>query len=162
MAPAGVTPECRAGPHLALVCSGGGHFLQLHLLGEVWADCSRFWVTFSGPDTQSLLEGERVYWAHSPTNRHPGNLLRNLGLAWRVLRRERPSHILSSGAGVGVPFIWMGRLLGIPTIYLEELTRIRTFSLSARLVRPITRHFLVQWPDLLARGGKGRYCGRVL
>jgi beta-1,4-N-acetylglucosaminyltransferase len=151
-----------AGPRLALVCSNGGHFLQLYLLRGFWGDAERFWVTFQGPDTEALLSGERVFWAHHPTNRHLGNLVRNLGLALSLLRHERPTLIVSTGAGVGVPFVWIGRMLGIPTVYIEELTRTRTLSLSGKLVRPITDHFLVQWPELAGRYSRARFEGRVL
>ena len=54
---------------LLLVCSTGGHLLQLVALRESWQDYSRAWVTFDKSDARSLLEGERVYFAHGPTNR---------------------------------------------------------------------------------------------
>ena len=40
---------------------------------------------------------------YGPTNRNIPNLLRNLRLAARVLREERPAAILTTGAGVAVP-----------------------------------------------------------
>ena len=50
----------------------------------------RVWVTFDKSDSRSLLRDERVVHAYGPTNRSIKNLLRNLRLAWRVLRAERP------------------------------------------------------------------------
>src|SRR5690606_102745 len=75
---------------LLLVCSSGGHLLQLWSLQEAWRGFDRVWVTFDKSDARSLLRDERVVIAHGPTNRNVGNLLRNLALAWRVIGRHRP------------------------------------------------------------------------
>lgn len=147
---------------LCLVASSGGHLLQLVSLRQAWQMCERVWVTFSEEDARTLLEGEHVIWAHHPTNRNLKNLVKNLWLAWRVLRQERPSIVLSTGAGVAVPFLWVGRLLGIRTVYIESLTRVETLSLSGKLVYPWVHRFFVQWPELAARYPKAVYGGRVI
>ena len=118
-------------------------------LREVWEGYDRFWVTFPTADARSLLEGERVYWCHHPTNRNIPNLIRNTRLALRVLRRERPTHLLSTGAAVAVPFFYVGRLKGARLIYIEVFDRIDTPTLTGRIVRPITQHFMVQWAEQL-------------
>ena len=147
---------------LCLVASTGGHLLQLCALKEAWGQHDRFWVTFDKIDARTLLKDERVVWAHHPTNRNLMNLFRNLRLAWNLLRRERPDAVISTGAGVGVPFIWMGRLLGIRTVFIESITFIRRPSLSGRLVYPVVDRDMVQWPELAARCRKAIYKGRVL
>jgi hypothetical protein len=77
------------------------------------------------------LAGEQVHWAYSPTNRNLPNLLRNTLLSWSVLLHHRPDLILSTGAGVAVPFLILGKLLGHRTVFVESITRIETLSLSA-------------------------------
>ncbi|MFO7610141.1 MAG: PssD/Cps14F family polysaccharide biosynthesis glycosyltransferase [Candidatus Krumholzibacteriia bacterium] len=147
---------------VCLVCSSGGHFTELYRLHDAWRDHDRFWVTFDSPDTRSLLAGEQVLFAASPTNRDLCNLLRNLVLAWRVLGRERPAAMISTGAGVAVPFLLAARLRGVPTIYVESLSRVHTLSLTGRAAYRLADEFLVQWPELAARLPHARYAGRVL
>jgi beta-1,4-N-acetylglucosaminyltransferase len=106
------------------------------------------WVTFDKADARSLLKDERVHYAFGPTNRNIPNLLRNVRLARRVVREQRPSAIVTTGAGVAVPFAWMGRLTGIPTVYVESVTRMEGLSLSARMIQPVARELYVQWPEL--------------
>ncbi len=118
------------GKPLLIVCSSGGHLLQMLELRDAWSGFERVWVTFDKSDARSLLREERVLHAHSPTNRNIPNLLRNLRLAARVLREERPAAILTTGAGVAVPFAWAGRLFGVPTVYVESVTRIEGLSLG--------------------------------
>lgn len=146
---------------LLLVCSSGGHLLQLVALREAWGSTTRAWVTFDKSDAQSLLADERVYFAHGPTNRSVKNLLRNLLVAWRVLRAERPRLVLTTGAGVAVPFAWLARVRGARVVYVESLTRIDRPSLSLRLIAPVADRVYVQWPELAAVVPGSRYAGNV-
>ena len=132
---------------LLLVCSSGGHLAQLAALAPWTSRHHRHWVCFDTPDAVSLLRGERVTWAHHPTTRNLLNLLRNLVLAWRLLSRERPDVVLSTGAGTALPFFVVARLRGIPTVYLEVYDRIDSPTLTGRLCRPFTDRMLVQWDE---------------
>lgn len=137
--------------NLLLVCSSGGHFKGLLQLETFWRCYSRLWVTFDTPITRAALEGEEVIWAYSPTNRNLRNLFRNAILSWRVLRCCRCAVIVSTGAGVAVPFLILGKLLGHRTVFVESITRIESLSLSARLVLPFLDVLYVHWPQLQVR-----------
>jgi len=147
---------------ICLVCSAGGHFYELHSLNSVWRGHSRFWVTFNKEDTQYLLQGEKKYWAFAPTNRNPKNFIRNFFLAAKILVKEKPDAIVSTGAGVAVPFFYFGWLTRRRTIYIESMTRVTNLSLTGRLVYPVARHFLVQWPELAELYPRARFKGQVL
>lgn len=144
-----------------LVCSSGGHLLQLVALRPAWGELSRLWVTFDKSDARSLLREERVVLAYGPTNRSITNLLRNLRLAVAVIRRARPRVILTTGAGVAVPFAWVGRLSGARIVYVESFTRIDGPSLSCRMIAPVADRLYVQWPDLLGSLRGSRFVGNV-
>jgi beta-1,4-N-acetylglucosaminyltransferase len=146
---------------LLLVCSSGGHLLQLVSLEPAWQGFSRTWVTFDKSDARSLLRSERVVFAYGPTNRSIKNFLRNLWLAWRLLRDVRPRVVLTTGAGVAVPFAWIGALFGAQVVYVESLTRIRDASLSCRLIRPVADRVYVQWPELREAVPGARYAGSI-
>ncbi|MCU1452203.1 MAG: Oligosaccharide biosynthesis protein Alg14 like protein [Acidimicrobiales bacterium] len=130
-----------------LVCSSGGHLAQLERLRPWWSQFDRTWVTFRKPDATSLLADEDTVWAYHPTTRNVVNLVRNLLLAVRVVRRERPAVVVSTGAGVAVPFFVVARLLRIPTVYIEVYDRIDSATVTGRLCRPFTSLFCVQWPE---------------
>lgn len=130
-----------------LVCSSGGHLAQLLCLEPWWSQHERQWVTFDTEDAVSKLEGEQVTWAHHPTTRSVRNLARNTVLAYRVLSTFRPDVVITTGAGVAVPFFWLHRPFGVASVYLEVFDRIDTPTLTGRLCRPVTDLFLVQWPE---------------
>jgi UDP-N-acetylglucosamine:LPS N-acetylglucosamine transferase len=149
-----------------LVCSTGGHLLQLLALRDAYADASRLWVTFDKSDARSLLEDENVVYAYGPTNRTFGttalrNTFRNLALAWRVVGATKPAVVLTTGAGVAVPFAWVGRLRGARVVYVESFTRIDGPSLSCRLIRPVASRVYGQWPEFAQAVRGSRYLGNV-
>ncbi len=144
-----------------LVASSGGHLLQLTQLRDEWPRDRRMWVTFPTTDAHSLLQDEHVRFAHYPTNRNIPNLLRNIVLAFRVLAAVRPRAVVSTGAGVAVPFCYVGRLFGARIVFIESFSRTSHPSLTARLVYPIAHDFFVQWPDVLRYFPRARYEGQL-
>ena len=137
----------------AKVCiptSSGGHLTHMRMLMPVLNTAAdRFWVTFDKEDANTALAGERVYHCYFPTNRNVRNTLRNTLLAIRVLRRERPDLIVSSGAAIAVPFFLVGKLMGgAKTVYVEVFDRVDAPTLTGRLVRRFTDLFVVQWPEM--------------
>lgn len=146
---------------LLLACSNGGHLVQLHVLDQWWRSHERHWVCFDTPQARELLAGEATTWAYHPTTRNVPNLVRNLLLAFRVLRRERPDVVVSTGAGVAVPFFLLARLFGARTAYLEVYDRIDTPTLTGRLCAPLSSVFLLQWPEQQAVYPRGIVVGPV-
>jgi beta-1,4-N-acetylglucosaminyltransferase len=132
-----------------LVCSSGGHLTQLLALRPWWQELDRSWVCFDTADAVEVLRDERMIVAHHPTTRNVPNLFRNLLLAVRSLRRERPDVIVSDGAGVAVPFFWLSRIFGARTVYLEVYDRLDSSTMTGRMVELVTDLFLVQWEEQL-------------
>jgi beta-1,4-N-acetylglucosaminyltransferase len=147
---------------ILLACSAGGHLLQLLALREAWHEYSRLWVTDDKSDARSLLRDERVEFAFGPPNRHPANVLRNVFMAWRLVRRHRPEVVLTTGAGTAVPFALIGRFHGARVVYVESITRMTTPSVSCRLIAPFADRVYVQWESLRAAVPRSRYAGTIL
>lgn len=132
---------------VCLVGSSGGHLAHLYMLKLFWEDKERFWVTFPKEDAQSLLENEKMYSCYYPTNRNIKNLIKNTYLAIRILKKEKPDLIISSGAAVAVPFFYIGKLMGAKLIYIEVFDRIDKPTLTGKIVYPIVDKFVVQWEE---------------
>ncbi|NMH63524.1 UDP-N-acetylglucosamine--LPS N-acetylglucosamine transferase, partial [Streptococcus pneumoniae] len=128
---------------VCLVGSSGGHLTHLYLLKPFWKDRERFWVTFDKEDARSILENEIFYPCYYPTNRNLKNLIKNTILAFKILRKERPDIIVSSGAAVAVPFFYLGKIFGAKTVYIEVFDRIDAPTMTGKLVYPVTDRFIV-------------------
>ncbi len=132
---------------ICLASSSGGHLTHLYMLKPFWNDKKRFWVTFDKVDANSILKDEKVYHCYYPTNRNIFNLIRNTFLAIKVLFKEKPDIIISTGAAIAVPFFYLGKLMRKKLVYIEIYDRIDKPTLTGRMVRPITDLFIVQWDE---------------
>lgn len=147
---------------ICLVSSSGGHLTHLYWLKEFWEEHDRFWVTFEKEDAKSLLKKERKYWCYYPTNRNIINLIKNTFLAIKILYKEKPDLIISSGAAPAIPFFYIGKLLGAKLVYLEVYDRIDTPTLTGKIVYPITDKFILQWEEQKKFYPKGIYIGGII
>lgn len=132
---------------LLMVTSAGGHLAQALSLRSWWQHHERLWITFDTPDAASMLQGEDVRYGYSPTTRNIPNLLRNTRMAREVLASYQPDLIFSTGAGMAVPYFYLGRRQGAATAFLEVVDRVESPTLTGRMVYPVTDHFMVQWPQ---------------
>ncbi|MGY3783167.1 PssD/Cps14F family polysaccharide biosynthesis glycosyltransferase [Gemella taiwanensis] len=133
---------------VCLVGSSGGHLTHLYLLKPFWEEKERFWVTFGKEDAKSILDNEKMYECYFPTNRNIKNLIKNTFLAIKIIMKEKPKLIISSGAGVAVPFFYIGKIFGTKTIFIEVFDRIDKPTITGKLVYPVTDIFIVQWEEM--------------
>ena len=145
---------------IALVCSHGGHLTEMDMLRPALAGHHCFLVTYHSARTEAL-PGPCYLLRNIGAN--PCRLLGAFGRAAWILWREHPDVVLSTGSEIAIPFLWLGHLLGVTTVYIESCCRVTGPSRTGPLVYPITDLFLVQWPSLLERyGPKARYVGGLL
>lgn len=80
---------------------------------------------------------------------YPAKLLYIAFVAWRVLRKEKPDTIVSTGAMATLPIMVVGKLMGKKVVFIEALARVRSASLTGKLVYPFADLFIVRWPEML-------------
>jgi UDP-N-acetylglucosamine:LPS N-acetylglucosamine transferase len=145
---------------IALVCSAGGHLTELKFLSEAFADHETFFVTYDGFRARDL---EARTYLVEPIDTNPLRMARAFVRIGRLLLRERPDAIVSTGSEIAIPAFFWAELLGIETIYVESWCRIRALSTTGKVVYYLSDLFLVQWPDLAEKAGdRARYEGAVI
>jgi len=76
--------------------------------------------------------------------------------------------LLLNGPGTCVVLciaVYVNKFLGLSApkiIYVESFARVKTLSLSGRLLLPLVDRFFVQWPQLLRDGGREEYHGQLI
>lgn len=133
---------------VCLVGSSGGHLTHLYMLKPFWKNKQRFWVTFDKEDARSLLKGEKMYSCYYPSNRSIKALIINTIRALKIISKEHPDLIISSGAAPAIPFFYIGKLFGAKTIYIEVFDRINASTVSGRLCYPVADKFIVEWEEM--------------
>lgn len=131
-------------PYIGIITSKGGHLFQMYRLKPWWSKYKHFWVTFPGEDATSLLKKEKIYYGYYPESRNLINAVKNFFLAWKILLLERPTMLISCGAGIAPPFYYVGKLLRISLVFIETYDYIMYPTLSGRLIEPIADQMLIQ------------------
>ena len=144
-----------------IVGSSGGHLTHMYMLKDIWSKHDRTWVTFDKADANSILKDERKYWCHYPTNRNIPNLIKNTFLAIKILRKEKPDVIISSGAAVAIPFFLLGHLFGAKLVYVEVFDRIDKPTVSGKFCYRFADKFIVQWDEQLKVYPKAINLGQI-
>jgi UDP-N-acetylglucosamine:LPS N-acetylglucosamine transferase len=144
---------------ICIVSSCGGHLTEVRMLKAAYEKYDHFYVINEKILLSPDMEGKTHFIRHSERDLL---FFVNLWEAWRILRRERPHLILSTGAGPVVPFALVGKILGIPSVYVEEMNRITAPSLTGRIMYYLADRFFYQWPRLARFFPKGVYGGSLV
>lgn len=137
-------------PKLLAISSPGGHWIQLTRLCKDLE--GRYDIIYAMPGalfgTSGTLQGHKVY---SVTDVSADDKWRLIPCALKVLYillRERPKAIITTGAAPGAVAIWLGKLLGIRTIWIDSIANIKQISRAGKLVQKHADIFLTQWEHL--------------
>lgn len=145
---------------ICIVSSCGGHLTEVRCLLPAYQVYEHFYVLNDKAILPEDMRGRTYFIAHSERD---WKFFLNLWEAWRILRKERPRVILSTGAGPVVPFAIVGRLFfRTRVIFVETITRIDKPSLTARIMYRLAHEFFYQWESQRQYFPGARYGGQLL
>ena len=149
---------------VGLVASAGGHLAELLEVGEAWASYEHFYVTTNTLVKEKLRRRTRgeIYVVGEANREHPFRVVRMLAACARIVWRERPDVVVSTGAAPGCLVCFLGKLMGAKVVWIDSIANVERPSFSGRMVRPIADVFLVQWPELAPRYVGAEYVGEVI
>jgi Oligosaccharide biosynthesis protein Alg14 like len=143
------------------ISSGGGHWVQLLRLRPAFADCDVVFATVKDGFRADLAPGSEFRLIPDANRWDKVGLARALYAVFRLLWRERPDVVISTGAAQGYFAIRIGRLLGARTIWVDSIANGEELSLSGQKIGPHATLWLTQWAHL-ARPDGPHYSGSVL
>jgi len=156
---------------LLVVLGEGGHTTELLTLVDLLGDTYEYHYIISKEDNLSaerITHPGTVYTVTRPRGKYNTafssvfrTLCTGLESLW-VLLRVRPTALLSTGPAIAVPVSIIGRLLGVRVIFVETGSRIKTLSLTGRLMYRWADLFFVQWPYLAEKLPRAIYAGRLV
>ncbi len=156
---------------LLVVLGEGGHTAELLNLVELLGPHYDYHYIVSKEDnlsTNRIKYPGPIYYLTRPRGKHTGNLSATLRLGWAgmqtlgVLLRIRPLAVVSTGPAIAVPVSLIGKLLGARIIFVETGSRVKTLSLTGRIMYRWADLFFVQWPYLKERLPRAIYAGRLV
>jgi len=144
---------------ICIVSSCGGHLTEVRALLPVYREHEHFYVINDQIILPLDMKGKTYFIRHSERD---FLFLVNLWEAWKILRKERPSLILSTGAGPIVPFALVAKPFSIPIIFIETSAQVTEPSLSGRIMYGLADRFIYQWKYLERYFPKGIYGGLLI
>lgn len=148
---------------ICFIASSGGHVQEISWLFDMQEGYDAFLVTEQN-NFQMKYPMEKVYYFNKIDRREKHFFLHFLRLirdSAALMHREKPDIIVSTGALVCIPMLYIGKLLGKQIIYMESLARVEGKSLSGKLTYPIADLFIVQWESMLAYYPKAVYASKL-
>jgi beta-1,4-N-acetylglucosaminyltransferase len=144
---------------IGVISSCGGHLTEVRALRPLYEKSECFYVLNDRIELPADMVGKTTFIRHSERD---WLFLVNLWEAWKILREKKPDLLISTGAGLIVPFSLVGKLLGIRCLYIEIGTQVKTPSLTGRLMYRLADRFFYQWPALEKYFPYGVYGGTLL
>jgi UDP-N-acetylglucosamine:LPS N-acetylglucosamine transferase len=145
---------------LVAISSGGGHWVQLLRLRPAFANCDVVFATVK-PGYRSDVGNAEFRVIPDANLWNKLGLVRLLWGVFRLLWRERPDVVISTGAAPGYFAIRVGNLLGARTIWVDSVANAEELSMSGRKAGPHASLWLTQW-EHLARENGPQFRGSVL
>jgi UDP-N-acetylglucosamine:LPS N-acetylglucosamine transferase len=146
---------------ICIAASAGGHLTEALQLKSIWKEKKHFFISDKRINAIDLNKTEKVYFI-TPARRNLSKLLISLNETRKILLKENPDIIISTGAEIGFPAMILGVMLGKKVIYIESIARINSPSLTGQLIYPFIKDFYVQWPESKKFFPKAKYVGSVI
>lgn len=124
------------GPRTLLVAATGGHLEQLYRLSQRFSpgNGDTLWVTHDDDQSRSLLRDEQVEVVPYVRPRGLVPAARLAPTSLRLMRSFRPDRVVSTGAGIAVPFFLAARATGVASHYIESAARADGPSLTGKIL----------------------------
>ncbi|MDY6965779.1 MAG: PssD/Cps14F family polysaccharide biosynthesis glycosyltransferase [Halobacteriota archaeon] len=134
---------------ICLVCSHGGHLTEMLHLMDAFEGNETFFITYEG-----LRADLKDKYLLKNIGKSPIRMLLSVPKIARILLKEKPDMIISTGSEIAIPVFYIAKVLMIKTVFIESWCRVSEPSASGRIVYPVSDLFLVQWEQLLKKYGK--------
>jgi beta-1,4-N-acetylglucosaminyltransferase len=129
-----------------LVCSVGGHLTEAMQLAPL-LQAHRVSLVVNDKVALPDFPFENVY--HICHAERDLRVAYNIVEAARIMAFERPDVIVSTGAGLAVPFALLARVTRQSRfLFVESAAAVTHPTLTGRIVCPLADRFFYQWPQL--------------
>ena len=142
------------------VASIGGHWVQLLRIARPMEEKYEMVYVSNHPKCATMVEGQRFYETEDFSRSDAWKLGPSFFKAVKLVWREKPDAIITTGAAPGLVFLLVGKLLGEKTIWIDSIANAAHLSASGRIASKFASRTYAQWQDLAT--GKIQYAGNVL
>ena len=157
-------------PNVLYILGSGGHTAEMLELSKQIKDNINYFYVIQKSDKLSKnkikFPGKIIFVERTReiNDKKIAYVFKTIKLFFRsisIIKKNKIDVIITAGPGISIPFCYAGKFLNKKIIFIESLARIKTKSISGKLIYPIADLFFVQWKENLTNYPKAKYCGRL-
>jgi len=142
------------------VASAGGHWIQLLRLRIAFEGYEVIYASTNKSNCTDVAENEffsiteahrKVFW----------NFFVMIFQLIHILRKIRPSIIITTGSAPGLMTLIVGRLFSTKNVWIDSIANVEKLSTSGKIARYFADLYLTQWEELAKPEGPN-YNGSIL
>ena len=147
--------------NILAIASVGGHWIELLRIMPLFKGKN---VTFiSNKETlKDTVKGHSFYTVPDANKDSKLNLIRCVVKVCGYILFLRPQVIISTGAAPGLLGIFIGKILGIKTIWIDSIANVEKLSLSGTIAMWLADRVYTQWEHLATKPDKLVFSGNLL
>lgn len=148
---------------VCFAASSGGHYEQLLMLQPLMDEYDSFIVT-EKTSYCTEVKGKRMYYMHQVNRKEITVLfwmLVNVFQSIRIIMKEHPSVIVTTGVLAMIPLCFLVKLTGGKIIYIESFAKITSPTKTGKLMYRFADQFYVQWESMKKVYPKAKFLGGI-
>ena len=142
------------------VASIGGHWVQLLRIARPMEERYEMVYISTHPKCATMVEGQTFYLMSDFSRTNAWKLIPAFFHLLKIVWREKPDAIITTGAAPGLACLMAGMLLGRKTIWIDSIANVDHLSMSGRIASKFASRTYTQWKDLACN--HIQYAGNVL
>lgn len=148
---------------ICFAASSGGHFEQLLMLKPLMEKYSSFIVT-EKTFYKTAAMNEKIYYMHQVNRKEilfPFWMLVNAFKALKIVIKEKPDVIITTGVLAMIPLCLLVKLFGGKLIYIESFAKVTSATKTGEFLYKFADRFYVQWETMKKIYSKAIYLGGI-
>lgn len=143
---------------LLAVASIGGHWVQLLRLQPLFEKHETIFLS-THDELQTMVEN-KLYTLPDFNRNNIKGVFKAIIKVIRVLRLEKPSCVITTGAAPGLLTLFLAKIYGSETIWLDSIANVEKLSMSGKIASKFCSRVYTQWSHLAT--SKINYAGNIL
>ena len=147
-------------PAILAVASIGGHWIQLLRIAKALQNDYDVIYCSTHAKCATMVNGAMFYEIADFSRWNVWKLPFALVRMIKIIRKERPKAVFSTGAAPGLTALLAAKLCGVRTIWIDSVANVEQLSASGKIARRFADKVYTQW-DNLSDGKKISYAGSI-
>ena len=130
------------------VASIGGHWIQLLRIAKPMEEKYEMVYLCTHPKCETMVEGNKFHLISDYSRWDAWKMFPSFFQLLRIVRKEKPDAIITTGAAPGLMCLLAGKILGKKTIWIDSIANVQHLSASGRIAAKFATRVYTQWKDL--------------